>query len=125
MSYRAVDHYVHERVRHFLRHRHKVASRCAISFSNAIVFGKLGVLRLRDVHLGASPCVATFFSYTNGSPKLLARSATTGSAAMIAGRAARLSSGSRGGPFRGAPLAPFARWLSGAGVKIQTHFRFR
>ena len=26
MAYRAVDHYVHERVRHFLRHRHKVSS---------------------------------------------------------------------------------------------------
>jgi len=52
MAYRAVDHYVHERVRHFLRHRHKVSSRGAISFSDAIVFGKLGVLRLRDVHLG-------------------------------------------------------------------------
>ncbi len=42
MAYRAVDHYVHERVRNFLRHRHKVASRGATSFSNAIVFGKLG-----------------------------------------------------------------------------------
>ena len=52
MAYRAVDHYVHERVRNFLRHRHKVASRGATSFSNAIVFGKLGVLRLCDVHLG-------------------------------------------------------------------------
>jgi RNA-directed DNA polymerase len=52
MAYRAVDHYVHERVRNFLRHRHKVSSRGATSFSNAIVFGKLGVLRLRDVHLG-------------------------------------------------------------------------
>ena len=52
MAYRAVDHYVHERVRHFLRHRHKVSSRGAISFSDAIVFGKLGVLRLREVHLG-------------------------------------------------------------------------
>jgi RNA-directed DNA polymerase len=55
MAYRAVDHYVHERVRNFLRHRHKVSSRGATSFSNAIVFGKLGVLRLRDVHLGPLP----------------------------------------------------------------------
>src|SRR5437773_8178671 len=55
MAYRAVDHYVHERVRHFLRHRHKVSSRGAISFTSAIVFGKLGVLRLRDVHLGPLP----------------------------------------------------------------------
>src|SRR5206468_1857878 len=29
MAYRAVDHYVYERVRNFLRHRHKVASRGA------------------------------------------------------------------------------------------------
>lgn len=55
MAYRAVDHYVHERVRNFLRRRHKVASRGASSFSKAIVFGKLGVLRLRDVHLGPLP----------------------------------------------------------------------
>ena len=55
MAYRAVDHYVYERVRYFLRHRHKVPSRGTISFSNSIVFGKLGVLRLRDVHLGPLP----------------------------------------------------------------------
>ena len=55
MAYRAVDHYVYERVRNFLRHRHKVSSRGATSFSDAIVFGKLGVLRLRDVHLGPLP----------------------------------------------------------------------
>src|SRR5947208_597438 len=29
MAYRAVDHYVYERVRNFLRHRHKVASRAS------------------------------------------------------------------------------------------------
>src|SRR5262249_14454699 len=52
MAYRAVDHYVYERVRNFLRHRHKVASRGATRFSDAVVFGDLGVLRLRDVHLG-------------------------------------------------------------------------
>src|SRR6202162_6428179 len=55
MAYRAVDHYVYERVRNFLRHRHKVSSRGATSFSNAIVFGQLGVLRLRDAHLGPPP----------------------------------------------------------------------
>src|ERR1700681_3248031 len=52
MAYRAVDHYVYERVRNFLRHRHKEASRGATKFSDAVVFGDLGVLRLRDVHLG-------------------------------------------------------------------------
>ena len=55
MAYRAVDHYVYERVRNFLRHRHKVASRGATRFSDAVVFGDLGVLRLRDVHLGCRP----------------------------------------------------------------------
>jgi RNA-directed DNA polymerase len=55
MAYRAVDHYVYERVRYFLRTRHKVASRGATRFSDAIVFGDLGVLRLRDVHLGRRP----------------------------------------------------------------------
>jgi RNA-directed DNA polymerase len=52
MAYRAVDHYVYDRVRYFLRHRHKVSSRGFTIFSDAVVFGKLGVLRLRDVHLG-------------------------------------------------------------------------
>ena len=52
MAYRAVDHYVHERVRYFLRHRHKVSSRGTTRFSDAVVFGDLRVLRLRDVHLG-------------------------------------------------------------------------
>jgi RNA-directed DNA polymerase len=55
MAYRAVDHYVYERVRNFLRNRHKVASRGATRFSDAVVFGDLGVLRLRDVHLGRRP----------------------------------------------------------------------
>jgi RNA-directed DNA polymerase len=55
MAYRAVDHYVYDRVRYFLRHRHKVSSRGYTIFSDAVVFGKLGVLRLRDVHLGRLP----------------------------------------------------------------------
>ena len=55
MAYRAVDHYVYERVRNFLRSRHKVASRGTTHFSDAVVFGELGVLRLRDVHLGRRP----------------------------------------------------------------------
>ena len=55
MAYRAVDHYVYERVRNFLRRRHKVASRGATRFSDAVVYGKLGVLRLRDVHLRRLP----------------------------------------------------------------------
>ena len=55
MAYRAVDHYVYERVRHFLRNRHKVSSRGTARFSDAVVFGSLGVLRLRDVHFGRRP----------------------------------------------------------------------
>ena len=54
-AYRAVDHYVYERVRNFLRHRHKVASRGATRFSDSVVFGDLGVLRLCNVHLGCRP----------------------------------------------------------------------
>ena len=52
MAYRAVDQYVYQGVRAFLRRRHKVASRGTIPYSDAVVFGTLGVLRLRDVHLG-------------------------------------------------------------------------
>jgi RNA-directed DNA polymerase len=51
MAYRAVDHYVSERVCKFLRQRHKVDSRGYSLFPDAVVFGELGVLRLRDVHL--------------------------------------------------------------------------
>ena len=41
-----VDNYVYDRVRHFLRRRHKVGSRGSILFSDKIVFGELGVLSL-------------------------------------------------------------------------------
>ena len=51
-AYRAVDNYVYQSVRHFLRRRHKVQSRGTRRFSDEVVFGKLGVLRLRDVQLG-------------------------------------------------------------------------
>jgi len=50
-AYRAVDTYVYERARHFLRKRHKVQSRGTRRFSDEVVFGQLGVLRLRDVQL--------------------------------------------------------------------------
>ena len=53
MAYRAVDRYVYHGVRSFLRRRHKVPSRGTILYSDAVVFGTLGVLRLRDVHLPA------------------------------------------------------------------------
>ena len=51
MAYRAVDHYVYERVRYFLRRRHKVPSRGTKRFPRDQVFGELGVLRLRRFHL--------------------------------------------------------------------------
>ena len=45
-AYRAVNHYVYQRVRVFLRRRHKVPSLGTARFSDDVVFGKLGVLRL-------------------------------------------------------------------------------
>jgi RNA-directed DNA polymerase len=51
-AYRAVDNYVYQSVRNFLRRRHKVQSRGTSRFSDEVVFGELGVLRLRRVHLG-------------------------------------------------------------------------
>jgi len=55
MAYRAVDNHVYGRVRHFLRRRHKVQGRGTRRFSDDHVFGRLGVLRLRRVHLGPLP----------------------------------------------------------------------
>jgi RNA-directed DNA polymerase len=51
-AYRAIDNYVYQSVRNFLRRRHKVQSRGTGCFSDEVVFGELGVLRLRRVHLG-------------------------------------------------------------------------
>lgn len=53
--YRAVDNYVYERVLHFLKRRRKVPTRGTRRFPADMVFGELGVLRLRRVHLGP-PC---------------------------------------------------------------------
>ena len=58
IAYRAVDHYVYHRVRRFLVRRHKVQSQGIRRFSDEVVHGELGVLRLRHVHLGAPPTVA-------------------------------------------------------------------
>jgi RNA-directed DNA polymerase len=52
-AYRAIDNYVYERVVHFLRRRHKVQSRGTTQFPDTSVFGELGVVRLRRIHLGA------------------------------------------------------------------------
>jgi len=50
-AYRAVDNYVYDRTRHFLRRRHKVPSRGTRRFSADVVFGELGVFQLRRFHL--------------------------------------------------------------------------
>lgn len=55
MAYRAVDWYVLKRVRQFLRRRHKVPTRGINRFSLEVIYGELGVLRLRRVHLGPHP----------------------------------------------------------------------
>lgn len=56
MAYRAVDNHVYDAVRHFLRRRHKMHTRGTARFSHQVIFGELGVLELRRVHLGPAPC---------------------------------------------------------------------
>lgn len=51
-AYRAIDNHVYDRVRHFLVRRHKVQGRGTQRFSRENVFGELGVLHLRRVHIG-------------------------------------------------------------------------
>jgi len=51
-AYRAVDNYVYQCVRHFLRRRHKVPTRGINRFPADAIFGDWGVLRLRQVQLG-------------------------------------------------------------------------
>jgi hypothetical protein len=46
-AYRAIDEYVEERVRHFLRRRHQAPAQGAREFSMKRIFGELGVFRLR------------------------------------------------------------------------------
>jgi RNA-directed DNA polymerase len=58
MAYRAADHTVYEAVRGFLTRRHKVPTRGTRRFSDHVVFEKLGVLRLRRMHIGAPPIAA-------------------------------------------------------------------
>jgi len=57
-AYRAVDHFVSDRVRSFLRRRHKMPNRATRRLPIDVVFDRLGVVRLRDVHLNASPCAS-------------------------------------------------------------------
>ena len=58
IAYRAVDQHVCHSVRRFLRRRHKVRSQGIRRFSDEVVFGERGVLRLRHVHIGALPIAA-------------------------------------------------------------------
>jgi len=46
-AYQAVDEYVYDAVRHFLRRRHKVTSQGTRQFPEERVFGSLGVIRLQ------------------------------------------------------------------------------
>jgi RNA-directed DNA polymerase len=55
MAYRAVDWHVQDRVRNFLATRHRCESRGTRRFNTRTVFGELGVLHLRRVHLGPLP----------------------------------------------------------------------
>jgi RNA-directed DNA polymerase len=55
MAYRAVDWYVMKRVRQFLRRRHKEPTRGTNRFSMEVIYGELGVIRMRRVHLGPHP----------------------------------------------------------------------
>ena len=57
-AYRAIDHHVYHSVRHFLVRRHKVPTRGTRRFPRDAVFGELGVLQLRRVHLGPPPCAS-------------------------------------------------------------------
>ena len=54
-AYRAVDNHTAERVRHFLRQRRHVPTRGTRLLANEVIFGSLGMLRLRQVHLAAAP----------------------------------------------------------------------
>jgi RNA-directed DNA polymerase len=55
-AYRAIDNHVYDCVRHFLVRRHKMTGRGTRAFPDHRVFGELGVLRLRRVHLDPPPC---------------------------------------------------------------------
>ena len=57
-AYRAVEQHVYDRIRHFLRKRHNVKGRGTKQFPYEVVFGTLGVLRLRRVHVGPPPCAS-------------------------------------------------------------------
>ena len=51
LAYRAVDAFVYQRVVGFLQRRHKVSGRGTGRFPRERVFGELGVLQLRSLHV--------------------------------------------------------------------------
>ena len=51
MAYRAVDRYVSDGVRRFLRRRHKVPARGTGRYPDEVIFGELGVFQLRRFYL--------------------------------------------------------------------------
>ena len=56
-AYEVLDEHVEERVRHFLKRRHKVSSQGTQQFSMQRIFGVLGVFRLRGP-LASRPLVS-------------------------------------------------------------------
>jgi RNA-directed DNA polymerase len=52
MAYRAIDNFVDQRVRDFLQRRHKVSGRGTRHWPRDVIFGRLGVTRLRTLHVG-------------------------------------------------------------------------
>jgi RNA-directed DNA polymerase len=55
MAYRAIDNHVLDAVRRFLRRREKAANPMGRRQADARIFGHLGVLRLRGLHLARAP----------------------------------------------------------------------
>jgi RNA-directed DNA polymerase len=52
MAYRAIDNFVDHRVRGFLQRRHKQCGRGTRRWPDHVIFGQLGVQRLRALHVG-------------------------------------------------------------------------
>jgi RNA-directed DNA polymerase len=48
-AYRAIDRHVYDRVRHFLRRRHKVSTRGTRRFSYKTLYGELGIVKLKTL----------------------------------------------------------------------------
>jgi RNA-directed DNA polymerase len=55
LAYRAVNHYVAQSARHFLRRRHKVQSRGTRRFSDRAIFGEFEIAKLTPPPRAALP----------------------------------------------------------------------